>query len=309
MSGYLDVFYGVHFGVDANEPDDYSTNGGPGSGLYYVLSAADYESVKFKNITEFALFAFMQFSNSDSNFRESVAALTATVSEPTGYAQLPERKALSGGTVQIDPDDAESYVQVFSASAPNADALKLLRFGALVSASEANWRAVDWNGSDVSPYARVFYSDDTGVLTVNDPEIVSSQNGEIASLRKTRICFALTHSISTIERVTASQVSFEWTDSDNAVHTIPCTIISSDPDAIVVDVDTSDLPVGQIKWRLAVYTTAGYSSEPVYSDYVERRAGGHSPADQSGTEMAERHIRHISDDHDQRRYAVVHLPG
>lgn len=210
----------------------------------------------------------MQFSNADSNFRESVAALTATVSEMVGYAQLPERQTLSGGTVQIDPNDAEGYVQVFSSTAPNADALKLIRFGALVSAFEANWRAVDWDGNDVPPYARVFYSDDTGVLTVKDPEIVSSQNGEIANLRKTRICFALTHSISTIERVTASQVSFEWTDSGNTVHTIPCTIISSDPDAIVVDVDTSALPVGQIKWRLAVYTTAGYSSEPVYSDYV-----------------------------------------
>lgn len=268
MSGYLDVFYGIHYGVSSSDPNATESNGGPGSGLYYVLSSADYESVKFKNITEFALFAFMQFSNSDSNFRESVAALTATVSEMVGYAQLPERKTLSGGTVQIDPNDAEDYVQVFSTTAPNTDTLKLIRFGALISAFEANWRAVDWNGNDVPPYARVFYSDDTGVLAVQNPEIVSSQNGEIANLRKTRICFALTHSISTIERVTASQVSFEWTGSDNTVHTIPCTIISSDPDAIVVNVDTSALPVGQIKWRLAVNTTAGYSSEPVYSDYV-----------------------------------------
>lgn len=268
MSGYLDVFYGIHYGVNSNDPDAYETNGGPGSGQYYVLSAADYASVKFKNITEFSIFAFMQFSNADSSYRESVAALTATVSEMVGYAQLPERKALSGGTVQLDPNDAEAYAQVFSSSSPNADALKLLRFGALISAAETNWRAEDWDGNAVPPYARVFYSDDSGVLTVKDPEIVSSQNGEIANLRKTRICFALTHSISTIERVTASQVSFEWTDSGNTVHTIPCTIISSDPDAIVVDVDTSALPVGQIKWRLAVYTTANYSSEPVYSDYV-----------------------------------------
>ena len=269
MSGYLDVFYNIHFGVFSNNPDAYETNGGPGSGQYYVLSAADYESVKFKNITEFSIFAFMQFSNADSSYRESVAALTATVSEMVGYAQLPERKALSGGTVQLNPNDAEAYAQVFSSGSPNADALKLLRFGALISAAETNWRAEDWNGNAVPPYARVFYSDDTGVLTVKDPEIVSSQNGEIANLRKTRICFALTHSISTIERVTASQVSFEWTDSDNAVHTIQGAIISSDPGAIVVEFNTSELPVGQqIKWRLAVYTTAGYSSEPVYSDYV-----------------------------------------
>lgn len=269
MSGYLDVFYNIHFGVFSNNPDAYETNGGPGSGQYYVLSAADYESVKFKNITEFSIFAFMQFSNADSSYRESVAALTATVSEMVGYAQLPERKALSGGTVQLNPNDAEAYAQVFSSSSPNADALKLLRFGALISAAETNWRAEDWNGNAVPPYARVFYSDDTGVLTVKDPEIVSSQNGEIANLRKTRICFALTHSISTIERVTASQVSFEWTDSGNTVHTIPCTITSSDPDAIVVEFNSSELPVGQqIKWRLAVYTTANYSSEPVYSDYI-----------------------------------------
>lgn len=271
MSGYLDVFYGIHYGVDSNDPDAIGgATGGGAPGQYYVLSSADYEAVKFKNITEFSIFAFLRFTNASSSFRESVAALTATVSEMVGYAQLPERKTLSGATLQLDSEDGGEYVQVFSSSAPNADVLKLLRFGALISGAEAVWSAIDYNDNenDVPPYARVFYSDDTGVLTIKDPEIVSSQNGEIANLRKTRICFALTHSISTIERVTASQVSFEWTGSDNTVHTIPCTIISSDPDAIVVDVDTSALPVGQIKWRLAVYTTAGYSSEPVYSDYV-----------------------------------------
>ena len=271
MSGYLDVFYGIHYGVDSNDPDAIGgATGGGAPGQYYVLSSADYEAVKFKNITEFSIFVFLRFTNASSSFRESVAALTATVSEMVGYAQLPERKTLSGATLQLDSEDGGKYVQVFSSSAPNADVLKLLRFGALISGAEAVWSAIDYNNNenDVPPYARVFYSDDTGVLTIKDPEIVSSQNGEIANLRKTRICFALTHSISTIERVTASQVSFEWTGSDNTVHTIPCTIISSDPDAIVVDVDTSALPVGQIKWRLAVYTTANYSSEPVYSDYV-----------------------------------------
>lgn len=271
MSGYLDVFYGIHYGVDSNDPDAIGgATGGGAPGQYYVLSSADYEAVKFKNITEFSIFAFLRFTNASSSFRESVAALTATVSEMVGYAQLPERKTLSGATLQLDPEAGGEYVQVFSSSAPNADVLKLLRFGVLISGAMAVWSAIDYNDNenDVPPYARVFYSDDTGVLTIKDPEIVSSQNGEIANLRKTRICFALTHSISTIERVTASQVSFEWTGSDNTVHTIPCTIISSDPDAIVVDVDTSALPAGQIKWRLAVYTTAGYSSEPVYSDYV-----------------------------------------
>lgn len=271
MSGYLDVFYGIHYGVSSNNPDEIDgAAGGGGPGQYYVLSSADYEAVKFKNITEFSIFVFLRYSNAISSFRESVEALTATVSEMVGYAQLPERKTLSGATLQLDSEDGGEYVQVFSSSAPNADVLKLLRFGALISGAKAVWSAIDYNdnNNDVPPYARVFYSDDTGVLTVKDPEIVSSQNGEIANLRKTRICFALTHSISTIERVTASQVSFEWTGGDNTVHTIPCTIISSDPDAIVVDVDTSALPVGQIKWRLAVYTTAGYSSEPVYSDYV-----------------------------------------
>lgn len=272
MSGYLDVFYGIHYGVDSNDPDAIGgATGGGGPGQYYVLSSADYEAVKFKNITEFSIFAFLRFTNASSSFRESVAALTATVSEMVGYAQLPERKALSGATLQLDSEDGGEYVQVFSSSAPNADVLKLLRFGALISGANAVWSAIDYNDNenDVPPYARVFYSDDSGVLTVKDPEIVSSQNGEIANLRKTRICFALTHSISTIERVTASQVSFEWTDSGNTVHTIPCTIISSDPDAIVVEFNTSELDAGQqIKWRLAVYTTANYSSEPVYSDYV-----------------------------------------
>lgn len=273
MSGYLDLQFTVQGGVDANAPESSSGNGsGIGAGKYWLIASAQYENVAYKNITEISLYSYAQKSERTSSYSESVAAFAADVLPPFNYANLPERTSLRVGSGQIDPNDIPGYVQVFSKNAPGSDDLNLIRYGALISATYTWFHATRQVGSGnyeaAPPYIRVFYSDDTGVLTVKDPEIVSSQNGEIANLRKTRICFALTHSITTLERVTASQVTFEWTDSNNIVHTIPCTIVSSDPDAIVVDVDTTALPVGQIKWRLAVNTTAGYSSEPVYSDYV-----------------------------------------